>query len=90
MKPGFYGPAKFKPAGWASYQAYSPPQSNLCKACGEWAAELDKNGFCKESKCRRNRQEKSISNGQAFKYYEGLPDGVRIAIVNGKKIDLNR
>ena len=77
-------PQGFKPALWSNWQAYSEPSANLCKCCGEWAAELDKNEHCNEMKCRKKRQEEAIQTGRAIKFFDDIPGKGRVVIVRGE------
>lgn len=79
-------PAGFKPASWSNYQSYSNCESNICRACKQWSAELNKEGLCKEEDCIKERNKKALKQGTAIRFVEDLPEDKRIIETQGKCI----
>lgn len=43
----------------------------ICKACGQWAADLDSDGKCKDRECKRRRLERAAALGKAIEVTVG-------------------
>ena len=39
----------------------------ICEACGQWAAQLDKNGCCEDWECKKKRIARAFQCNQALK-----------------------